>query len=254
MYPFDGGDLEPVTWFVLTLICISLVAGVVAERAVGLGLSLVAAPLLTLAIGPVDAVRLLVLLALPINLGNTLLLRRSVRRSDVIRIAIPAVVLMPLFAITVHHAPRPVLTVLAGLACVGAAGLVASGRSIPGLRGTVGAIAAGAASAALNAIAGLSGPPVALYAANAGWRRDRLRGNLQAYFLVLDLVAIPSLGLPHLAPEGALDAAISAIVGFVAGGILASRIYESAVRWAVLGASAAGGLTAIGFGLLSLRG
>lgn len=240
------------TWFALTLICISLVAGVIAERAVGLGLSLVAAPLLTLAIGPVDAVRLLVLLALPINLVNTLLLRHSVRPPDVVRIAIPAVVLMPLFAFAVHLAPRPVLTVSAGLACVGAAALVASGRTVPGLRGAAGAMAAGAASAALNAIAGLSGPPVALYAANAGWRGNQLRGNLQAYFLVLDLVAIPSLGLPHLAPAGALGAAVSAIVGFVVGGILASRVSERGLRWAVLVASVAGGLTAIGFGLLSL--
>jgi uncharacterized protein len=243
-----------VTWLALTLICISLVAGVTAERAVGLGLSLVAAPLLTLAIGPVDAVRLLVLLALPINAGNTLLLRGSVRPSEVIRIAIPAVLLMPLFALAVHRAPKPVLTVLAGLACMGAALLIASGRNIPGLRGTGGAVAAGAASAALNAIAGLSGPPVALYAANAGWQRDRLRGNLQAYFLVLDLVAIPSLGLPHLTNASALDAAVSAIVGFIVGGILARWVSERALRWAVLGASAAGGLTAIGYGLLSWLG
>lgn len=242
------------TWFALTLLCVSLMAGVISERVVGLGLSLVAAPLLVVAIGPVDAVRLLVLLALPINLGNTLLLHRSVRWSEVIKIAIPAVLLMPVFAFGVQHAPRTLLTVLAGLACVGAAVLIASGRQVYGLRGTGGAVAAGAASAALNSIAGLSGPPVALYAANAGWQSDRLRGNLQAYFLALDLVAIPSLGLPHLAVEGLLAAAISATVGFVSGALLAGWISERAVRWAVLAASAAGGLSAIVFGMVSLRG
>lgn len=241
------------TWPALVLLCTSLFAGVVAERVVGLGLSLVAAPLLALAIGPLETVRLLVLVALPINLGNTLLLRRSVSRPDVIRIAIPAVLLMPVFALAVQHTPKPLLTVLAGLACVGAAGLIASGRRVPGLHGTVGAIGAGGASAALNAIAGLSGPPVALYAANAGWLRDRLRGNLQAYFLALGLVAIPSLGLPRLPLEGMLAAGAAAVVGFVTGAVLAGSISERAVRAAVLVASAAGGLSAIGFGLLSMR-
>jgi uncharacterized membrane protein YfcA len=246
--------VQPVTWVALALICIGLMAGAIAERVVGLGLSLVAAPLLVVAIGPVDAVRLLVLLALPINLGNTLLLRRSVRMPDVSRIAIPALLLMPVFAFVVQRAPRPALTILAGIACAGAAALIASGRTVYGMRGTDGAIAAGAGSAALNAIAGLSGPPVALYAANAGWQRDHLRANLQAYFLLLDLVAIPSLGLPHLAPEGALDAVVSAAAGFVAGALLAGRVSERAVRWAVLAASAGGGLSAIAFGVLSLRG
>ncbi|HYM97246.1 MAG TPA: TSUP family transporter [Candidatus Sulfotelmatobacter sp.] len=244
--------VRSVTWLALTLICIALVAGVVAERAVGMGLSLVAAPMLVVAIGPVDAVRLLVLLALPINLGNTLLMRRSVNAREVIRIAIPALLLMPVFAFAVEHAPRAALTILAGLACVTAAAVIASGSSVRGLDGTGGAIAAGAGSAALNAIAGLSGPPVALYAANAGWQRDHLRANLQAYFLLLDLVAIPSLGLPHLAPEGAVAATVSAAAGFAVGALIAGRISERGVRWAVLAASAAGGLSAVGFGLLSL--
>jgi uncharacterized protein len=97
-----------VTWGALTLAGIALIAGVVAERTVGIGLSLVAAPALAIALGPVNGVRLLVLLALPINLGNALLLRRSIRYSEVIAIAIPAALLMPLFAAAVQHAPRPV--------------------------------------------------------------------------------------------------------------------------------------------------
>jgi len=240
------------TWLALAVLCLSLFAGVVAERVVGLGLSLVAAPLLGLAIGPVDTVRLLVLLALPINLGNALLLRRSVTPPDVVRIGIPAAVLMPVFAFAVQHAPKPALTVLAGLACVGAAALIASGRLVAGLRGRAGAVAAGGASAALNAIAGLSGPPVALYGANAGWTSDRLRGNLQAYFLLLGLVAVPSLGLPHLPPEGLIAAAAAGVLGFTTGAVLAGSISENVVRSAVLSVSAAGGMVAIVYGLLRM--
>lgn len=241
------------TWLALAVLCVSLFAGVVAERVVGLGLSLVAAPLLALAIGPVDTVRLLVLLALPINLGNALLLRRSVTPRDVVRIAIPAVLLMPVFAFAVQHAPKATLTVLAGLACVGAAGLIASGRRVTALRGTAGAITAGGASAALNAIAGLSGPPVALYAANAGWMSDRLRGNLQSYFVILGFVAIPSLGLPHLPLGGMVAAAVSGVVGFATGALLAAFITENVARTALLAVSAGGGLFAIGYELLGMR-
>lgn len=240
------------TWLALATVFVALFAGAVAERLAGLGLSLVAAPFLALAIGPVDTVRLLVLLALPINIGNALLLRHSMKALDVARIALPAVLLMPVFAIAVQHSPKQALTVLAGLACVVAAVTLALGVRVR-LGGWLGAIAAGATSAGLNAVAGLSGPPVALYATNAGWTADRLRGNLQTYFVVLGLVAVPSLGLPHVSTEALVVAIAAAAIGFVVAALIAGLVSERSVRITVLALSAGGGLSAVVYGVLGVH-
>ena len=56
------------------------------------------------------------------------------------------------------------------------------------------------ASGAMNALGGAAGPFASLYAVNSGWP-PRLRvATLQAYFAVLNVAVLATLGLPrHLA-------------------------------------------------------
>ena len=58
-----------------------------------------------------------------------------------------------------------------------------------------GAIGTGISSAVLNVIGGVGGPPVGLYAANAGWEPRATRATLQAIFLVQGVVTVVVVGL-----------------------------------------------------------
>jgi uncharacterized membrane protein YfcA len=100
-------------------------------------------------------------------------------------------------------------------------------------------------SAATNVVAAIGGPPVALYAANAGWAADTTRATLQLYFLVLNVVALAALGLPEVGPAllGASAAALA--VGLLAGAPLARRVPEQAARRTTLGLAGLGGLAVL---------
>ncbi len=103
----------------------------------------------------------------------------------------------------------------------------------------------------MNVVAGIGGPPVALYALNAGWRPERARPTLQSIFLVANLVALVSLGLPRgraLALGPALLAALAA--GWLTGRAVARKVPDGAVRGATLAVAALGGVVAAADALL----
>jgi MFS family permease len=86
---------------------------------------------------------------------------------------------------------------------------------------------------------------VALWAENAAWTADRQRATLQAFFLGLNLVALPSLGPPHLAGGTVAAAATALLVGVTLGGRVADRVPEQVARRTTLGLAAAGGLAVL---------
>jgi uncharacterized membrane protein YfcA len=130
---------------------------------------------------------------------------------------------------------------LAGAVVVGGVALLASGARWQAATGAAGAAAAGVLGAAGNVVAGVSGPVVALWAANAQWRADVARASLQAFFLGLNCVALPALGLPELG-AGLL---VACLVGLAAGSLLgvplARRVTDEAARRLTLILAATGG-------------
>jgi hypothetical protein len=98
----------------------------------------------------------------------------------------------------------------------------------------------------MNVIAGISGPPVVLFALNARWPRERVRPTMQVFFLGLNAMTLASLGRPRHLPPGLL-------AGFAAGW-LAARLWghrpsPTAVQRGTLILAAVGGAVAIGRGL-----
>ena len=123
-----------------------------------------------------------------------------------------------------------------------AAGVMSRGRRWPWLLTPAGTLAAGMASGAMNAIAGTAGPFAALYAVNSGWPTRARVATLQAYFAVLNVVVLATLGLPrHLAVLAAAGTGLAA--GVPAGHALATRLPESRTRQLILLLAAAGGVT-----------
>jgi uncharacterized membrane protein YfcA len=106
-------------------------------------------------------------------------------------------------------------------------------------------VLAGVVSAAMNVVAGIGGPAIALYAGNADWPATAMRSTAQVYFVGLNVVALVSLGLPHVA--GALLAACLAALalGLPLGAAVARHVSERTARRLTLTLAAVGGLVVL---------
>ena len=219
-------------------------AGAVAQAVTGFGFSLVSAPFLVAAAAAPRGVEWNLVLSAGLNL--VLLARgwRLVRWPEVVRLLAPAVVATVGVGYLARHADHRALTVAAGSLCLLATALAASGWRRRRRPGAVGAIAAGGISGAMNVVAGIGGPPVVVYGLTAGWPAEVARPTLQAFFLGINTVAIPSLGVTSVPP--ALPVAL--VLGILVGAAVVRRLSEQAVRSAVLLIAAAGS------GLAILRG
>lgn len=222
-------------------VLLAVLLGTLAQSVSGIGFVLVCGPLLVAALGPQEGVRLAVLLSL---LLNVVLLTRLWRHVDVrptLLLLVPAAVATPLLAWAVRGLPTRPAAALAGAVVVAGVVLLASGVRSAAARGPVGAAVAGVLGAAGNVTAGVSGPVVALWAANAQWRAEVARASLQAFFLGLNCVALPSLGLPEVGP-GLLVACLAGLAaGSLLGIPLAHRVGEDAARRLTLALAGAGG-------------
>ena len=228
------------------LAALAVAAGVAAQAVTGFGFSLVSAPFLIAAYRAPAGVQLNLVLSAAVNVA---VLTREHRRADGRAATLllgPAVVAILPAAWIVRRVPRGPLTVVAGAVCLAAVAALATGRRFRRGSGAGGTIAAGLVSGAMNVVAGISGPPVVLFALNAAWPPDRLRPTMQLFFLGLNVVTLASLGLPrHLPP--------ALLAGF-AGGLLTARLLghrpsPEAVRRGTLLLAAAGSAVAIARGL-----
>jgi uncharacterized protein len=231
-------------------VSVAVLGGALAQAITGFGFSLVCAPVLVVALGAGAGVRLVNILAIFVNVLLLWRERSGIRLADSARLLGPAAVATPVAAWVVHRTEPAVLSVVAGVLIAASAWALASGLRAARLRGAGGAAIAGVISAVMNTAGGVGGPAAAMYATNAGWPPASLRPTLQVYFLGLNVVTVIALGpvRPTTGVAGALLVAL--VVGLVAGSRLADRLAVTSIKWAILALSFAGGLVAIGRGLL----
>jgi uncharacterized membrane protein YfcA len=228
------------------LAAVAVGVGVAAQAVTGFGFSLISAPFLVAAYRAPAGVRLNLLLSLAVNV---VILAREHRHADgraAGLLLVSALVAIVPSAYVVHRVGAGPLTVAAGLVCLLAVGAVAAGRVPRRGRGRAGAALVGFVSGAMNVIAGISGPPVVLYAVNAEWPLERTRPTMQLFFLGLNILSLAALGVPRRIPA-------ALVVGFAAGWLtaysLGRRPSGVTVRRATLILAAAGSAMAIVRGL-----
>jgi uncharacterized membrane protein YfcA len=231
------------------LALVAILIGAAASAVTGIGFSLVSAPLLTLALGGGDGVRLANTLAMGVNL---LLLRREWRSAvvrDVLLLLVPAALAITATALVISHANPRALSVASGVLILVAVAALASGVRIRRLAGVVGGVVAGAISGAMNVVGGVGGPAVASYALNADWSPRQTRSTLAIYFLAINVVSVASRGVPPLSPAFGIGSIVAVVVGFGLGSLLARRVDANSIRWGTLVLAAAGACAAIAQGL-----
>lgn len=216
------------------LALVAVLVGAGAQAVTGIGFSLVCAPLLTVALGGGDGVRLANTLAIVVNL---LLLRREWRGTDMRKafaLLLPAVIVAPVTAWAIDGAsPRP-LSIASGVLILVVVAALAGGVRIRSLVGWSGAIVAGATSGAMNVVVGVGGPAVVSYALNSGWRAQRLRPTLAAYFLGVNVVSVLARGVPSLTASFLTATTLTVLIGFALGTALAGRVDKARVQSATL--------------------
>lgn len=223
-------------WLALALGGVAI--GGFAQSVTGLGFALVAAPGLIALLGPTEGVAVVVLLGTLASVIPLLGQWRQVRVRDGATLLVPTLAATPVIGALVSGADTGVLAVAAGIAVL--VGVVALWRGLrwSPLVSVPGAIGTGITSATLNVIGGVGGPPVGLYAANAGWEPRQARATLQGFFLVQGLVTAAVVGFawPDLRMVGAL------VVGTLSGVWVAPRVPVDVARLAVLAVAAFGGV------------
>ena len=204
---------------------------------------------MTVALGGADGVRLVIVLAIGVNL---LTLHRESASADlrvVGALLLPAAVAGPLAAWAFAGADSDTLSVACGVVVLAAVAAVARGFEIRRLSGRAGTVVVGALSGAMNVLGGVSGPAAATYALNARWPPPRRRATLATYFLGLNLVSVASRGIPPASGRFWASAAVAIAGGFFTGAAATGRLDERTVASATLVLAALGACGAVWNGL-----
>ncbi|MFE0521213.1 TSUP family transporter [Streptomyces sp. NPDC058954] len=235
----------------------ALLAGIVllgssVQWLTGMGFALVAVPALVLLLGPVDGVVLANCAAGAISVVGLAGGWRRVRPAAMVPLCLAAACTVPAGAWVTRRLPEPDLLLVMGALVTVAVLLVMRGARVAALRGTKGAVVAGAVGGFMNSAAGVGGPPISLYALNAGWTVREFVPNAQFYGVVVNAFSVAANGAPRLAGAQWTAVACAMAAGALVGRSLAERIPEKRARLLVLTLALTGGVTAVGKGLWGL--
>lgn len=245
--------VEIVLVFVVTLI------GSCLQRITGMGVGLIAGPVLSLAIGPVEGIMIVNTLALinailtSISMRENINWRRCAVISSVLIIgAVPG-------ALLVGQASAEVLqAVVGGLLLMGLAVTTFGLKYVPTVRGATPMLGAGIAAGFMNTVAGLAGPALTVYAQANRWEQNQYAATLQPIFVTAAAVSILSKVTFDAGTLGDTDpwiwvAGVAAmLLGISAGILLSKQVAKHRARNLALVLAAAGGVVALGRGLAGL--
>ncbi|MEV8019704.1 sulfite exporter TauE/SafE family protein [Streptomyces sp. NPDC086554] len=218
----------------------------------GMGFALVTVPALVLILGPAEGVVLANCAGCAISVVGLAGAWRQVRPSAMVPLVAAAVCTVPAGTWAARRLPEPVLLTAMGALVSVAVLLVMRGVRMPVLRGRKGALAAGAAGGFMNASAGVGGPPVSLYAVNAGWTVREFVPNALFYGVVVNAFSVAANGVPRLAAPVWVLAVAAMAAGAVIGRAIAARVPERQARRLVLLLALGGGITTLAKGLWGL--
>jgi uncharacterized membrane protein YfcA len=224
-----------------------LVAGMM-QRITGIGFALVASPVLIVAVGADEAVRLVIVTSLVSSGYSLFATRRECRLRQVLPL-LPFAVLVIWPAGLVARAIDPAASSLAaGVVVLLALAVAFHPKGVPGGSTWVQAGVAGSLSGAMNAVAALGGPMAAAYGIGRKWGSS-LVPNMQLFLLITSLVVLAVRGWPATTSSAQLWVLmLAAAAGVGLGGHLAGHVSPSRAGLFTASIAALGALVAIGRG------
>lgn len=209
----------------------------------GFGFALVAVPLLSVLVGPREAVVAVVVVSLVLYLAASARTWADVDTAVLRRLLLPSAVGMPVGLLALLWlGERPLLALIA-VATAGSTGLVAVLRK-RGVRRDV-TVPAGVTSGALLTATGMNGPPLVLACQALDLPPARTRASLQAAFAVQQVVAVGLFAAGGRVTEEVGWLVVAGLPALAAGWWLGDRVfarlrperYATVVLVGLLGAS-----------------
>lgn len=237
----------------------AIALGSTLQRVSGMGMGLIAAPVLALLLGPVDGVVLVNVVA-TINASlNTISMREHIDWGKFAPIAGALVLGVLPAAWIIPRMSTAVLNVVVGALLLLALSVVTLGkRYVPRVEGVGPAAIAGAVGGFMNTLSGVAGPAITVYAQAARWDQRVYAATLQPIFVVAGALSFLGKQLSGAADitaiHGAVWVAVAAalLAGLGAGAFFARRVPVELARRIALTLAFLGGLTALARGLVGL--
>lgn len=237
----------------VTVLAVGL--GAAAQAATGFGLALIAVPLLSLVMPPLKAVALGLLLPIPLN--AFILFEVGVPRSPVNLLPLLAsgVVTLPIGLYLLAVSPPAIIQVVIGALTLVLTGLAIKrpfGRQHAHLPDSL----VGALSGVASGATGMGGPLLGVLLLSKIRDKERYRGVLLLYLLVLNVCAFLALVattpvLPLIVPSLAII--LPVLAAGLAAGRLAFRLMDlTGLRRLVLGLACSAGTVSLATGLVQL--
>lgn len=174
----------------LLLIFVIVAVGSCLQRVSGMGLGLIAAPVLSIVIGPVEGILVINVLAMVNAAATTVTVRENVDWRKFGLIAPVLIVGAVPGALLVREVSPALLQALVGGLLLIALAVVTFGQDkIPPVSGKAPAVVAGVAGGFMNTLAGIAGPALTVYAQASRWPQHTYAATLQPIFMVAGLVS-----------------------------------------------------------------
>lgn len=233
--------------------------GAMMQRVSGMGVGLLAAPVLSLLMGPVQGILVVNLVAAANAAMSSWSVRRDIQWKKVALIGSVMVVGSLPAAWLITKVDGPILQVMVGALLILALLTVTIGNKfVPEVSGNAPAVASGVIGGFMNTIAGVAGPAITVYAIASRWPQVPYAASMQPLFLISGLV---SFGLKSWIGTGGFGqvsgwlwpaAIFACLVGIIVGQKIAHRVNKSTARSLAITVALLGAISVFVRGLLAL--
>ena len=228
-----------------------LVAGLL-HRLTGIGFALVASPILIVAVGTDEAVRVAIVTSLVSSSYSLWATRRACNLGQVIPLLPFAIATIWPAAVLAKAVSPPLSSLVAGVVVLLALGVALRPKDVPVTSRWGQAAIAGSLSGAMNAVAALGGPMAATYGIGRRWGAS-LVPNMQVFLLVTSLAVLLVRGWPATTSTWQLGLlTLAAAIGVGLGGRVAGRVSPRSAGILTAAIASVGACAAIVRGVLGL--
>lgn len=208
------------------------------QAVTGFGSALVGMPLLSPVVGVRVASPLMAVLSITLNFSLLLIRRQAIRWHAMWKIILAAIVGIPIGILAVQLASEHIVLIILGLVLIAYSLYAWFVPQLPELSHPLWKYVFGFASGLLAGAYNVGGPPAVMYASGRGWEPNEFRSNLQALFLIENVVVVAGHAYSgNYTPEvlNLLWFALPALaLGILAGLVLARYIPDALFRKLVL--------------------
>lgn len=243
----------------LAIVFLVVAVGSVMQRISGMGVGLIAGPVLAILLGPVEGILVINVIAFINAAVTTWSVRDRVDWSKFALIGGVLIIGIVPGALLVANTSAAWLQILVGvLLLVALAATTFGKRFIPTVTGKAPAVAAGVVGGFMNTLAGIAGPAITVYAQASRWDQRTYAATLQPIFMVAGALSFLAKVFAGAGDLSGTDpwiwpvAIVALLIGVFAGTKLEKFISKSVARNIALALASLGGITAIIRGVSTL--